>query len=78
MKILLIGDSIRKGYDEYIRMVFDGIAEVYYHDENSRFTTYIIRQLYEWKSLIGCGDDVDLVHWNAGLWDDLRQAFYFV
>ena len=71
MKILLIGDSIRKGYDEYIRMVFDGIAEVYYHDENSRFTTYIIRQLYEWKSLIGCGDDVDLVHWNAGLWDDL-------
>ena len=71
MKILLLGDSIRKGYDKYIKMAFEGVAEVYYPDENCRFTSYIIRQLYEWKNLVGCGDDVDLVHWNAGLWDDI-------
>lgn len=71
MKILLIGDSIRKGYDEYVKKAFEGIAEVYYPEENCRFTSYIIRQLYEWKMSLDCGDDVDLVHWNSGLWDDL-------
>ena len=72
-KILLIGDSIRQGYDTYIKMIFDGTAEVYYPDENCRFSTYIIRNLHAWKKELGCGDDVDLIHWNAGLWDDLRM-----
>lgn len=72
-KILLIGDSIRQGYDKYIKMIFEGTAEVYYPDENCRFSTYIIRNLHAWKKELGCGDDVDLIHWNAGLWDDLRM-----
>lgn len=71
-KILLIGDSIRQGYDKYIKMMFDGVAEVYYPAENCRFSTYIVRSLHEWKDKLACGDDVDLIHWNAGLWDDLR------
>ncbi|MDD4690036.1 MAG: hypothetical protein PHE51_09860 [Eubacteriales bacterium] len=70
-KILLIGDSIRGGYDKYVKLSFDGVAQVYYPSENCRFTTYIIRNIFEWKNDICCGDDVDLVHWNAGLWDDL-------
>ena len=57
-------------YDKYIKMAFEGIADVFYPEENCRFTTYIIRNLYEWKKQLGC-EDVDLVHWNAGLWDDL-------
>lgn len=71
-KILLIGDSIRQGYDKYIKMMFDGVAEVYYPAENCRFSTYIVRSLHDWKDELACGD-VDLVHWNAGLWDDLRM-----
>ena len=70
-KILLIGDSIRMGYDKCTKMAFEGSAEVYFPKENCRFTSYIIRHLYDWKNELGLGEDVDLVHWNAGLWDDL-------
>ena len=70
-KILLIGDSIRLGYDKYVKMAFEDAAEVYYPEENCRFAAFVFRHLDEWKTSLGCGDDVDLVHWNAGLWDDL-------
>ena len=70
-KILLIGDSIRLGYDKYVKMAFAGAAEVYYPEENSRFAAYVLRNLPDWKAQLKCGDDVDLVHWNAGLWDVL-------
>ncbi len=71
MKIVLIGDSIRQGYDKYVKMAFDGVAEVYYPEDNCRFSAHILRHLLDWKEIMKCGDDVDLVHWNAGLWDDL-------
>lgn len=70
-KILLIGDSIRLGYDKYVKMAFEDVAEVYYPEENSRFVIYVYRRLHEWKDTLQCGDDIDVVHWNAGLWDDL-------
>ena len=70
-KILLIGDSIRKGYDSYIKMAFKNVANVYFPTDNCRFTGYIIRHLYDWKTELGLYDDIDLIHWNAGLWDDL-------
>lgn len=68
-KVILIGDSIRMGYDKYVRDAYSGIAEVYYPEENCRFATYIIRFVHEWKKKHAWPDDVDLVHWNAGLWD---------
>lgn len=71
MKIVLIGDSIRGGYDRYVKMAFENAAKVYYPQENCRFTAYILRKIDEWKDEMDCGDDVDLVHWNAGLWDNL-------
>lgn len=70
-KIILIGDSIRQGYDKYVKMAFEGVAEVYYPADNCRFTAYILRHIGEWKEKMQCGDDVDLVHWNAGVWDNL-------
>lgn len=70
-KILLIGDSIRAGYDKYVKMAFEGTAEVYYPLDNCRFASYIVRGIPEWKERLECGDDVDLVYWNAGLWDGL-------
>lgn len=72
-KILLIGDSIRMGYDKYIKNIFEDTAEVYYPDENCRFSTYVLRSLEYWRDQLDCGDDIDLIHWNAGLWDDLRM-----
>ena len=69
-RVFLIGDSIRQGYDKYAKMSLEGVAEVAFPKENCRFTSYIIRNLFEWKKQSGF-DDADLVHWNAGLWDTL-------
>ena len=72
-KILLVGDSIRKGYCEYVKEKLSGAAEVYYDDENSRFAAYILRYLHGWCKQLELDGDVDLVHWNAGLWDVLEM-----
>ena len=71
-KIVLIGDSIRMGYDKYVKDALSGTAEVLYPSENCRFAEYVLRYAHEWKKNGGWGDDVDLVHWNAGLWDALE------
>lgn len=71
-KIVLIGDSIRMGYDKYIKDALSETAEVFYPSENCRFAEYVLRYAHEWKKNGNWGDDVDLVHWNAGLWDALE------
>ncbi len=68
-KIALIGDSIRMGYDKYIKEALCNVAEVYYPSENCRFSSYVLRFVHEWKEKGEWTDDIDLVHWNAGLWD---------
>lgn len=68
-KILLIGDSIRMGYDKYVREALSEVADVYYPDENCRFSEYVLRCAHDWKNNLGCPDELDLVHWNTGLWD---------
>ena len=71
-KIVLIGDSIRAGYDKYVKQVLEGEAEVLYSKDSGRFAQYVLRAVSDWKKEEGWGDDIDLVHWNAGLWDVLR------
>ena len=44
---------------------------MYFPDDNCRFASYVLRYIHEYKSLAG-GKDVDVIHWNAGLWDCLR------
>ena len=71
-KIVLIGDSVRMGYDKYVKESLAGAAEVFYPAENCRYAQNVLRFLHEWKKNGEWGDDVDLVHWNAGLWDVLE------
>ena len=71
-KVVLIGDSIRMGYDKYVKEALSGTAEVFYPEENCKFAEYVLRFAHEWKNNGKWGDDVDLVHWNAGLWDALE------
>jgi hypothetical protein len=71
-KVILIGDSIRMGYDKYIKASLEGEAEVFYPSENCRFATYVLRFVHEWKRKENWPEDADLVHWNAGLWDALE------
>ena len=71
-KIVLIGDSIRMGYDKYVKEKLEGQAEVLFPEENCQFAMYVFRYIHEWKANYNWGDDVDLVHWNTGLWDILH------
>ena len=71
-KVLLIGDSIRMGYGKYVREALEGTAEVYYPLDNCRFSTNVFRFLPDWKFSEKWPNDIDLVHWNAGLWDVLE------
>ena len=70
-KIFLVGDSIRIGYDKYVKAAMEDVAEVYYPDTNCRFTVYLFRHLPDWKKNFCNDEDVDVIYWNAGLWDNL-------
>ncbi len=69
--ILLIGDSIRAGYDKSVQKTLEGRANVYFPADNCRFASYVLRYLHEYAALIEAGTP-DIIHWNAGLWDCLR------
>lgn len=72
-KIVLLGDSIRMGYDKYVKEALDGVAEVYYPPVNCKFSQVLLRFVHEWKKKGEWPTDVDLVHWNAGLWDVMEM-----
>ena len=71
-KIILLGDSIRMGYDKYTKMALEGVAEVFSPEENCRFTQYVLRFIHKWVGDSGFGQDTDLVHFNVGLWDVIQ------
>ena len=70
--VLLMGDSICQGYSKYVREYLFGIASVYCPEDNGRFTTYQLKYLNDWLVPIKKEGKVDVVHFNAGLWDCLR------
>lgn len=65
-KVLLLGDSIRMGYDEYVKELLQGECEVYYSEDNGRFAAYTLWQVNQMYKQHG---HFDLVHWNNGYWD---------
>ena len=70
-KLLLIGDSIRMTYDKSIKRTLEGKANVLSPEENCRFASYVLRYFHEYFEDVK-GEDIDVIHWNAGLWDCLR------
>ena len=72
-KILLLGDSIRLGYERYVGEILQDVATVYTPgDVNGGMAQFMLRWVHEWKRRGNFPDDMDVVHWNAGLWDVLR------
>ena len=79
--IVLFGDSIcfgapeacppSPGYGIYVKKKLEGRMGVYLPRENCRFAYYTLRYAHEWAKDMP-RDDVDVVHWNNGLWDVLR------
>lgn len=74
--ILLLGDSIRQNYQEYVRNKLQNIAYVHYPNDNGRFGYFTLRYLHEWIRILSkYGEiDFDIVHFNCGLWDVLRLS----
>jgi lysophospholipase L1-like esterase len=69
-KVVLIGDSIRQGYQHTVKRELAGLADVWSPEENSMHT---VHQLYRFQEYV-VGNHPDILHFNAGLWD-LRNAF---
>ena len=65
-KVLLLGDSIRMGYDDYVRDLLKGECEVIYSEDNGRFASYTLWQANQLFREYG---RFDIVHWNNGYWD---------
>ncbi len=66
MKISFLGDSIRMGYTpRVIQMLGDGY-DVFNPPENGRFSSYTLRNLFEYKNDM---EGSEIVHWNNGHWD---------
>jgi len=66
-KVLLLGDSIRMGYDEYVRDILKDRCEVIYDEkDNGRFAAYT---LWQANQLFRKHGKFDVVHWNNGYWD---------
>lgn len=71
-KVILLGDSIKFGYAKYVQTALVETAEVMHPNDSARFAEYTLRYVHEWKKDNHWPDDVDLVHWNVGLWDALE------
>ncbi len=61
-KVFLLGDSIRLGYDKFVRGLLEGEAEVFYSDDNGRFAGYTYIGIPAWKKLAGDPEEVGVVH----------------
>ncbi|WP_461225448.1 hypothetical protein [Lacticaseibacillus suihuaensis] len=65
-RVLLLGDSIRMGYQDVVKDELAGKADVVAPVDNGRDTTYT---LYQANQLLAGDGDFDVIHWNNGYWD---------
>lgn len=68
-KVILIGDSIRMGYQQTVREQLASLAEVGWPEMNGFDSRNVLARLDEWARL----QQADVVHINAGLHDIKRD-----
>ena len=66
--VLLIGDSIRLGYQAQVRELLGNKVEVYAPEENCRYAKYALWGMHRWVDSFG-NPKFDAIHFNAGIWD---------
>lgn len=64
-KVMLIGDSIRLGYQAKVAELLGEIAVVSGPVDNGRFSAYTLFYLSAWVP----DNDFDVIQWNNGQWD---------
>jgi lysophospholipase L1-like esterase len=72
-QVVLIGDSIRMGYQETVARQLADIADVWGPTENGAHTVNVLVNLHQW--VFNRQPAPDLVHINAGL-HDLKTIWY--
>jgi lysophospholipase L1-like esterase len=70
-RVLLLGDSIRMGYEQLVRDGLNGVAQLVAPEENGRFAKHTLWGVNLWIRDLG---KPDIVHWNNGLWDLHHEA----
>lgn len=75
-KVLLLGDSIRQNYQEYVKEHLREKAEVFYPNDNGRFCSFTLRYLHDYVRIFTQVDhrNFDIIHFNFGLWDVLHLS----
>lgn len=66
--VILIGDSVRLGYEGKVRELLGENVRVLSPSENCRFTKYTLWGMFSWMVSWG-NPKVDVIHWNTGAWD---------
>ena len=59
--VLLIGDSIRLGYQQQVAELLEDDIHIYAPEENCRFTKYCLWGMHAWMEAWG-NPHIDLVH----------------
>ena len=70
-KVLLLGDSIRMGYDDFVKEELKEYEVYYDSEDNGRFTAYTIWMFNQLNAKYG---PFDVVHFNNGYWDMNREG----
>lgn len=65
-QIMLLGDSLRMGYQPIVKNILEGKAEVNGPEENGRWAAYTLNSFRFWIPGL---PKPDIIHWNNGLWD---------
>ncbi len=69
-RVILIGDSIRMGYQPYVAAALSGMAEVWGPEANGGPSANVLGHLDEWV----LDREADVIHLNCGLHDVARFA----
>jgi isoamyl acetate esterase len=64
--VMLLGDSIRRSYQQQVTELLSGKAVVSGTKENNQFSLYTLSSLGRWIEELG---KPDIVHWNNGIHD---------
>ena len=69
--VLLIGDSIRLGYQRKVGELLGSNVKIYAPEENCRFAKYALWTMVSWMEKFDY-PKIDVGHFNAGVWDQHR------
>jgi lysophospholipase L1-like esterase len=68
-RVLLIGDSVSRGYTQAVRTALAGVANVHRAPANCGPTASGIKNLEAWLTAAGGGGRWDVIHFNFGIHD---------